>query len=43
MEVPIRALVISLLYKDELSASRPGCFTFGKEAAGTHWICGRWA
>jgi hypothetical protein len=25
---------------DELSASRPGCFTPGERASGTHWIEG---
>jgi hypothetical protein len=38
MELQIRAFLKSALYKDELSGSRPGCFTFGKEAAGTHGI-----
>jgi hypothetical protein len=34
----IHIFLTSALVGGEWSASRPGCFTFGERAPGTHWI-----
>jgi hypothetical protein len=40
VEIQLHAFLTSKLGGDELSASRPGCFTPGEIALGTHWIRG---
>jgi hypothetical protein len=40
VDVKIDVLFISALGGGEWSASRPGRFTFGVKASGTHWIGG---
>jgi hypothetical protein len=40
VEVYLHAFLTSALDGGEWSASRPGCFTGGERAPGTHWIEG---
>jgi hypothetical protein len=40
VDVQTHVFLISALVRSEWSASRPGRFTTGKTALGTHWIGG---